>query len=164
MTYSDQAALPMSVSLTGWRRNVDRAYGYLAALFVVAVLVQVFLAGVGAFGDHAGKVANAKSFDPHRALGTVLGFVALLLFLVALVARASRAAVGGALLLAALTLGAQPVLANGGDSNKWVGGFHAFDGMLILFASVWLAGIAHRREAMRRRSETAASPTPPTTV
>jgi Family of unknown function (DUF6220) len=163
MTESAQTALPRSALLTGWRRNVDRVYGYLAGLFVVAVLVQVFLAGVGVFGDHARKVANASSFDPHRALGTVLGFVALLLFLMALVARPSRAAVGGAFLLAVFTLAAQPVLANGGDSNKWVGGLHAFDGMLILFMSIWLTGIAHRREAMRRRSGIAASTSPPST-
>jgi Mn2+/Fe2+ NRAMP family transporter len=137
--------------LTGWRCRVDQAFGYLMGAFVVAVLVQVFLAGVGVFGDHSAKVANASSFDPHRALGTVLGLVAVLLFLIALCARASRATVIGALALALLTLAAQPALANAGDSNKWVGGFHALDGMLILVISVWLAGAAHRREAARRR-------------
>jgi hypothetical protein len=147
----------------GWRRGVDRTYGYLAGLFVVAVLVQVFLAGVGAFGDHAGKVANAKSFDPHRALGTVLGFVAVVLFLAALAARASRATVIGAFLLATLTLVAQMALAGGGENNKWVGGIHALDGMLILVLSVWLAGSAHRREAIRRQSSTT-SPVSPSAV
>lgn len=58
----------------------------------------------------------------------------------------------GAFVLAAATLGAQPALANGGDSNKWIGGFHAFDGMLILLLSAVLAGAAHRREAVRRRA------------
>jgi Mn2+/Fe2+ NRAMP family transporter len=138
--------------LTGWRRRVDQVYAYLSGLFVLAILVQVFLAGVGVFGDHAAKVANASSFDPHRALGTVLGIVAVVLFLVALAARESRRTVVGALLLAVLTLAAQPALANSGDSNKWVGGFHAFDGMLILLISLWLAGTSHRREAQRRRS------------
>ena len=147
----------------GWRRGVDRAYGYLAGLFVVAVLVQVFLAGVGAFGDHAAKIANAKSFDPHRALGTVLGIVAVVLFLAALAARASRATVIGAFLLATLTLVAQMALAGGGENNKWVGGIHALDGMLILVLSVWLAGSAHRREAIRRRSSTT-SPVSPSAV
>ncbi len=137
--------------LTGWRRGVDQVYAFLSGLFVLAILVQVFLAGVGVFGDHAAKVANASSFDPHRDLGTALGIVAVVLFLVALAARQSRRTVVGALLLAALTLAAQPALANGGDSNKWVGGFHAIDGMLILFISVWLAGTAHRRQAQRRR-------------
>jgi len=140
-------------ALTGWRSGVDRAYAYLAGLFVIALLVQVFLAGVGVFGDHARKVANATSLDPHRALGSVLGMVAIVLFLVALAARASRLTVVGAFLVALLTLVAQNALASGGDSNKWIGGLHAFDGMLILLLSIWLAGAAHRREAVRRRSK-----------
>ena len=147
MTVAHEDTDARTGGLTGWRRSVDRVYGYLAGLFVIAVLVQVFLAGVGAFGDHARNVANATSFDPHRALGTVLGVVAVALFLVALAARASRSTVIGALLLAILTLAVQAALANGGDSNKWIGGLHAFDGMLILVLSVWLAGAAHRREA-----------------
>lgn len=152
MTVSPEIVTGRENDLAAWRRGVDQVYAYLSGLFVLAVLVQVFLAGVGVFGDHAAQVANASSFDPHRALGTVLGVVAVVLFLVALAARESRRTVVGALLLAALAMAAQPALANGGDSNKWVGGFHAIDGMLILLISVWLAGTAHRREARRRRA------------
>lgn len=153
MAVIDDGTDARPAALTGKRRALDRAYGYLAGLFVLAVLVQVFLAGVGAFGDHARKIADANSFDPHRALGTVLGIVAVVLFLVALAARASRSTVIGALILAVLTLVAQSALASGGESNKWIGGIHAFDGMLVLVLSTWLAGAAHRREAVRRRSE-----------
>ncbi len=152
MVQTQDTARTVPVELTGWRARVDQFYAYLMAAFVVAVLVQVFLAGVGVFGDHSVKVANASSFDPHRALGSVLGLVAVVLFLVALAARASRATVVGALILALATMAAQPALANAGDSNKWVGGFHALDGMLILVVSVWLTGAAHRREAARRRT------------
>ena len=164
MTDTNQTVLQGPTVQTGWRRGVDRAYGYLAGLFVVAVLVQVFLAGVGAFGDHARRIANAKSFDPHRALGTVLGLVAVALFLMTLAARASRATVIGAFLVAALTLVVQTALAGGGENNKWVGGIHAFDGMIILVLSVWLAGQAHRRETARRSSGTTASPMSPSAV
>jgi hypothetical protein len=152
VTVSPEIVTGRENDLAAWRRGVDQVYAYLSGLFVLAVLVQVFLAGVGVFGDHAAQVANASSFDPHRALGTVLGVVAVVLFLVALAARESRRTVVGALLLAALAMAAQPALASGGDSNKWVGGFHAIDGMLILLISVWLAGTAHRREARRRRA------------
>jgi hypothetical protein len=152
VTVSPEIVTGRENDLAAWRRGVDQVYAHLSGLFVLAVLVQVFLAGVGVFGDHAAQVANASSFDPHRALGTVLGVVAVVLFLVALAARESRRTVVGALLLAALAMAAQPALANGGDSNKWIGGFHAIDGMLILLISVWLAGTAHRREARRRRA------------
>ncbi len=130
---------------SGWRQAVDRIYCYLAALFFFVVLVQVFLAGVGAFGDQTTRVADAESFEPHRTLGSILGGVAFLLFLVALAVRISRSTVVGALLLVVLTVAVQSVLANGGDSNKWIGGLHALDGMLILLLSLWLAVAAYRR-------------------
>ncbi len=155
MTDTRHADSPASGVLVGWRGVVDRIYGYLAGLFVVAVLAQVFLAGVGAFGDHKKKVADATSFDPHRALGSLLGMVAIVLFLVALSAWASRSGVLGAFVLAALIFAAQPALANAGDNNKWSGGLHALDGMLILIVSAWLAGAAHRRQAARKRLSTA---------
>ena len=63
----------------GLRRGADVAYGYLAAFFVLAVLFQVYLAGVGVFGINARKVANATSLDPHRAWGTVLMILAVVL-------------------------------------------------------------------------------------
>jgi hypothetical protein len=50
----------------GARRAVDVAYGYLAAFFVLGVLIQVYLAGIGIFGINSAKVANATSLDPHR--------------------------------------------------------------------------------------------------
>lgn len=74
------------------------AYGYLAALFVLGVLVQVFLAGVGVFGINARKAAAA------------------------------------------------------GDSNKWLGGAHALDGMIILLLSLWLAIAAWRRRSRSKES------------
>ena len=136
---------------SGWRQGMDRIYCYLAAMFFFAVLVQVFLAGVGAFGDQTTQVANAESFEPHRTLGTILGGVAFLLFLVALAVHISRSTVVGALLLVVLTVGAQAALANGGDSNKWTGGLHALDGMVILLLSLWLAVAAYRRTFAGRR-------------
>src|SRR3954470_5555146 len=91
--------------LVGWRRGVDRAFVYLVTLFFVGVLVQVFFAGVGAFGelgDHVKKLEDASSFDPRRALGTVLGLVPRILLILAALARAARSVWIGALVLALL--------------------------------------------------------------
>lgn len=133
-------------ALTGWRLTTDRIWSYAMELFVLAVLAQVYLAGVGVFGDHrASGVTDATSFDPHRGLGTLLGFVAVVLFLVAIAVRQSRATVVAALVLAVATLVAQPILAAAGDNNKWAGGFHALDGMLILGLSLALAHQGRRR-------------------
>jgi Mn2+/Fe2+ NRAMP family transporter len=141
-----------SNDLAGWRRGVDCAFVYLVTLFFVGVLLQLFLAGVGAFGDHSAKIENASSFDPHRALGNILGAVALILLILAVLARASRATWIGALILTVLAAGAQSGLAAGGEDNKWVGGLHALDGIIILLLAGWLTGMAHRREAARRKA------------
>src|SRR5665213_224585 len=77
-------------NLTGARRNADVVYCYLSALFIVGVLVQVFLAGVGVFGMNALKVQNASSFDLHRNFGEVLGLLSVVMLILALVARFSR--------------------------------------------------------------------------
>ena len=136
---------PTTQRRSGARGTVDVVYGYLAAFFVLGVLAQVFLAGVGVFGINASKVANASSFDPHRAWGTVLMAIALILLILALIAWASRATVIGTFALALLVIVAQSGLAAAGDSNKWLGGLHALDGMVILLLSLWLAISAWRR-------------------
>src|ERR1700747_1120442 len=117
---------------TGARRAADVAYGYLAAFFVLGVLFQVYLAGIGIFGINSAKIANATSLDPHRAWGTVLMVLSLILLILALIAWASRATVIWTLMLALLVIVAQTALAAAGDSSKWIGGLHALDGMVIL--------------------------------
>ena len=132
-------------ALTGWRAIVDRVYRYLIGLYVVALVLLIYLAGEGIFGEHATKIADAKSLDPHRGLGSLLGLVAVVLFLLALAARVNRSTVLRTLVLALLALVAQPALAGGGESNKWVGGLHVIDGVAIFGLAVWLAESARRR-------------------
>ena len=129
----------------GARQAVDRAYGYLAAFFVLGVLVQVYLAGIGIFGINSTKVANATSLDPHRAWGTVLMVLSLILLILALIAWASRTTVIWTFVLALLVIVAQTALAAAGENSKWTGGLHALDGMVILLLSLWLAITARRR-------------------
>jgi hypothetical protein len=136
----------------GLRRGADLAYGYLAAFFVLGVLFQVYLAGVGVFGINARKVANASSLNPHRAWGSVLMLLAIILLILALAAWQSLAVVLSTLLLAVLVTVAQVGLAAAGDSNKWLGGAHALDGMIILLLSLWLAIAAWRRRSRNKES------------
>jgi hypothetical protein len=136
----------------GLRRGADLAYGYLAAFFVLGVLFQVYLAGVGVFGINARKVANASSLNPHRAWGSVLMLLAIILLILALIAWQSAAVVLSTLLLAVLVTVAQIGLAAAGDSNKWLGGAHALDGMIILLLSLWLAVAAWRRRSRSKES------------
>lgn len=130
-----------ATALAGYRRVVDLAYGYLLAAFVLGVLVQIYLAGVGAFGRH-----QAGSFDPHVNLGHALGIAAGVVLVLALVAHQSRRTMVWALVLALLTEVAQEGLASGGRNDKWIGGLHAFDAALILALSVWLLLAWRRRQ------------------
>ena len=137
---------------TGARGAVDVAYAYLAAFFVLGVLFQVYLAGIGIFGINSAKVANATSLNPHRAWGAVLMVLSLILLILALIAWVSRATVIWTLLLALLVVVAQTALAAAGDSSKWIGGLHALDGMVILLLSLWLAIAARRRRTAAGRA------------
>jgi hypothetical protein len=69
----------------------------------------------------------------------------------ALVAWESLRTVAATFVLA-LVVVAQVVLAAAGDSNKWAGGAHALDGMVILLLSGWLAWSARRRHAAHRNT------------
>ena len=53
--------------------------------------------------------------------------------------------------LALLVIVAQSGLAAAGESNKWLGGLHALDGMVILLLSLWLAIAARRRRLARHQ-------------
>jgi heme A synthase len=48
-----------------------------------------------------------------------------------------------------LVVVAQSGLAAAGENNKWIGGLHALDGMVILLLSIWLAIAAWRRRAVQ---------------
>ena len=150
MTTKTEGKPAISRPRSGLRHGADLAYGYLAAFFVLGVLFQVYLAGVGVFGINARKVANASSLDPHRAWGSVLMLLAIILLILALVAWQSVAVVLSTLLLALLVIVAQVGLAAAGDSNKWLGGAHALDGMIIFLLSLWLAVAAWRRRQAAR--------------
>jgi hypothetical protein len=87
-----------SRSYSRLRRGADLAYGYLAAVFVLGVLVQVYLAGVGVFGINARKAADASSLGPHRMWGSVLMVLAIVLLILALAAWQSAGTVLSTLL------------------------------------------------------------------
>ncbi len=73
--------------MSGLQRGAYQVWRVLVALIAVACVVQIFLAGRGAFGVHgAAKLDDQKSFDPHRALGEIIGLLAVLAFLAALIA------------------------------------------------------------------------------
>jgi hypothetical protein len=141
----------VTTAMSSGRARADMIFAWVAALTVLAVVVQIFLAGVGVFGINAAKPKDASSFDPHRIFGDVIGVLALVMVILALVARVSKAAIWGSVVLLLLSEVAQRALASAGESNKWVGGLHAGDGALILVLVLWLTAQSHRRMAAAQR-------------
>ncbi len=133
------------------RRTTGLAFAYLIGLFSLGVVVQVSLAGAGVFGIDNTDVSQATSFDLHRLMGNLLGITAVLLLLIALVARISKRVIAGTFALALLTEVAQHGLAEGGVHHHWLGALHAADGAIILLLACWLtlAAWPGRRRAAR---------------
>ena len=106
------------------------------AAFLLLGAVQIFLAGLGAFRTET--VGADTAFAAHRSFGFALAGAALVILVLALVARAGRVAVAGAAVMVVLTGFAQSLLAGLADHHALYGGLHAFDGLAILGVAAWL--------------------------
>lgn len=130
-------------------RNGARAFlRYLVALYVIAIVVQIFLAGEGIFGIKAGpKLDDQKSLDAHRGLGFILAdFGALLLLIVALLAWHADKRIRAVSIALPFILFIQGILPSGG---RWVGAFHPLNAFLILALFGWLARSLWRPAALQ---------------
>jgi hypothetical protein len=96
----------------------------LAAFYLAGVVVQFFLAGLGAFG--------ATSFDPHRGLGFALGMASLVLLVIALVGRLPRVLFLFTVLLVGLNV-LQSVLAN--INVEEIAALHVVNALAIVYVA-----------------------------
>lgn len=145
-------------------------FRYWLWLIVLAVVVQIGFAGIGAFGalDAAtdGSVDEdtfLDKFDLHAALGSTLVLGGLLTVILALAARAGRRRVLHALGLFGLLI-AQMILGWSGSALPAVLGFlHPINALLILGAAASLAAREWRgdRMTMRGAPETVSPPPSP---
>jgi hypothetical protein len=132
----------------GVRRGARSVLKWFSAVYVIAIIVQVFLAGEGIFGltniEHSDKcdkagahcVADSKTLDPHRALGFFLTLPGALLFLiVALLAWYPDRRVRIVSIVAPILTFAQMVLPGLG---RWGGAFHPLNAILVLALFGWL--------------------------
>jgi len=126
-------------------RSVARtAYPVVAGLFVACAVIQVFLAGLGVFDD-------PSSFITHRNFGYMIGWLTLVLLVVALVGRMPRRFVGLAVLLLVL-FSLQSVFVALREDMPAIAALHPLNGFFILA----VAGIATWTSWKAR----AAAPTP----
>jgi hypothetical protein len=104
-------------------------YVYLALvwLYLVGILVQVFLAGMGLFGA-------AKDFQPHIGLGWLLHLVPILLLVAAAVAKVGPRLIWWTVALLVVQF-IQPILALARFDAPVVAAFHPVLALVIF----WLA-------------------------
>jgi hypothetical protein len=145
---------PAGTSGSALRRGAGAGYRWLLLLFLVAGVVQIFLAGLGVFHLHAYGLddpAGDSALDPHRTLGFAMGGMAILILVLALVARPGARQVVLAAVLVVQTVVLQSLLAGLGDDSPVWGGLHALDGVLAIGVAGYLYGVAlvRRRAAAR---------------
>ena len=132
-------------------RPLAAVYAIAASILVVGLVLQVFLAGLGVFDD-------PTFFLTHRDTGYTLELVALVVIVLAAVARAGRAQVGIAALVFGLFL-LQSVFVAVRVSSPAVAALHPVNGFLILLLSIVLA---RRAWAFARAARPAAETPAPT--
>ena len=128
-------------------------FRWLAVLLFVAVVVQIALAGYGAFhavhaADHhaiSQKTIN-NAFNPHIALGYIIVIVMIVVLLVAAGGRLGKRQVQLAGLILVLGI-VQAILGMASESTPALGPLHALNALAI-FATTGL--LAHRSSVRER--------------
>jgi len=137
--------------------TLRRVFAGLATLLVLAVVAQFFLAASGAFNT----APNDESFQPHRALGYPIFLLAVLMTIVAALARMPGRIIGMAGLVAGLIV-VQVVIAvlakafnDTGDTSTTAGqfvfGLHAINGLIILAVA---GNVTRKARALARSAVT----------
>ena len=134
--------------MAGVRRGAVSVMKWFAAVYVVAIIIQIYLAGEGIFGlnniknsDDCDKaaahcIANSKTLDAHRALGFFLTFPGAILFLiVALLAWHSNKRIRIVSIVVPILTFVQIILPGLG---RWGGAFHPLNAILVLGMFGWL--------------------------
>lgn len=99
------------------------AYQWLAWIFLVALGVQFFLAGMGVLGG--------EEIDPHQAFGSLLQLVSLVMLILAIVAKLGGKLIGMSVVLLVLMV-LQSVFAQPDLDPIFLRTFHVFDAFLIV--------------------------------
>ena len=113
-------------------------YVYLALvwLYLVGIVVQVFLAGMGLFGA-------ARDFEPHIGLGWLLHLVPILLLVAAAVAKVGRRLIWWTVALLVVQF-VQPILALARDDAPVVAAFHPVLALVIFWLALTIGVMAWR--------------------
>jgi hypothetical protein len=118
---------------------LERVHAAAAALFVVAIVVQVFLAGAA-----LANLGGSGNFESHIEFGyTWVGLAALALLLTALAARRPRRDVLITLGILVLYI-VQTALPNARTSAPWIAALHPVNALVLFALAAWYAQRAWR--------------------
>ncbi|HXU84297.1 MAG TPA: DUF6220 domain-containing protein [Verrucomicrobiae bacterium] len=113
---------------------LERVHAAVAGLFVVAIVVQVFLAGAA-----LANLGGSGNFSTHMEFGyTWIGIVALALLVTALVARRPRRDVGIVAAIFVLYV-VQTMLPGARTSAPWIAALHPVNALFLFALAVWYA-------------------------
>ena len=115
---------------------LERLHAAVAALFVVAIVVQVFFAGAA-----LANLGGSGNFATH--IDTGIGIAALAVLVTAIAARRPRREVGIALVLLVLYI-VQTVLPGYRSSTPWVAALHPVNALFLFALAAWYARRAWR--------------------
>ncbi|HZU11605.1 MAG TPA: DUF6220 domain-containing protein [Chloroflexota bacterium] len=125
-------------------RALRAMWALLIWLFVLAIPVQFYLAGHGAMeGAHAADKSikvMPMAWDPHAALGTLMGLLAILIVLVALAGRVPQPLLGlSALLLVFMVIQFFLPFFNDSAATRPVAALHAVNALVVTGLAIMLA-------------------------
>jgi len=113
---------------------VRRIHALAAVLFVVAIIIQVILAGLA-----IGQLGGSGNFGPHVDFGyTWVGLAALAVVITAVIARMPRRDVGIAFGLLALYI-LQTLLPEARSNFPLIAALHPLNAMFLFGLSAWYA-------------------------
>lgn len=137
---------PDQAATSGVRRAARTGYRWLLLVFLLAVAVQIFLAGLGVFsfgnGDRSG---GDHAFSAHQGLGFAIAGASVLLLALAIAGRPGKLALWLAVALVVQTCLLQSLLDGLADNTAVFGGLHALDGLLIAASAGVQYALARRR-------------------
>lgn len=143
-TPAEPVAVPAAGALTGARAKALVVYIALSGLLILGIWIAFLLAGHGVFGlNHHNltrpkhHLEDQKILDAHRALGSILGLITILVLIAAIVARPGRNLLIATIVLFLLAAIGQPLFAGIGEKHSWGGGLHVLDAGVILVLAFW---------------------------
>ena len=108
-----------------------KVYQALAWLFVIAVVIQFFLAGLGVLGG--------ESITAHEDWGfIVLHLIPLIMLILAVVGRMGRAVIGMTVLMFVLVF-IQPIFSDEEMDPQWIRALHVLNGLFIFILGYHIA-------------------------